>query len=112
MMRQHHLMRPVGFLRTGQRKFNAILDLVAASPGPGYSGDGILTKQPGIAPVLPFIMMRMDKSKPDLIDVSDAVKGVFAQFGIRAISADERRRSIGASGWCARGAAAGKSTSW
>jgi hypothetical protein len=33
--------------------------------------------------------MWMDKSKPDLIDVSDAVKEVFAQFGIRAIRADD-----------------------
>jgi hypothetical protein len=34
-------------------------------------------------------MMWMDKSKPDLVDVSDAVKEVFAQFGIGAIRADD-----------------------
>jgi hypothetical protein len=34
-------------------------------------------------------MMWMDKSQPDLVDVSDAVKDVFGQFRIRAVRADD-----------------------
>jgi hypothetical protein len=34
-------------------------------------------------------MMWMDKSQPDLVDVSDAVKEVFGQFRIRAVRADD-----------------------
>jgi nucleoside 2-deoxyribosyltransferase len=36
-----------------------------------------------------FIMMWMDPSKPDLDDVSDTVKEVFASFDIRALRADD-----------------------
>jgi nucleoside 2-deoxyribosyltransferase len=34
-------------------------------------------------------MMWMDKSQPELVDVSDAVKQVFAQFDVHAIRADD-----------------------
>jgi hypothetical protein len=71
------------------QKINAIVDLVAASPVLGYSGDGTLAETARYRPGTAFIMMWMDKSKPDLIDISDAVKEVFAQFGIRAIRADD-----------------------
>jgi hypothetical protein len=71
------------------QKINAIVDLVAASPAPGYSGDETLAETARYRPGTAFIMMWMDKSKRDLIDVSDAVKAVFAQFGIRAIRADD-----------------------
>ena len=70
-------------------KIDAILDLVAASPAFGYSGDGPPPETARYRPGTAFIMMWMDKSKRDLIDVSDAVKQVFAQFGIRAIRADD-----------------------
>jgi hypothetical protein len=70
-------------------KIDAILDLVAASPALGYSGDGTPAETARYRPGTAFIMMWMDKSKSDLIDVSDAVKEVFAQFGIRAIRADD-----------------------
>jgi hypothetical protein len=70
-------------------KTNAILDLVAASPALGYPGAGTPAETARYRPGTAFIMMWMDKSKPDLIDVSDAVKEVFAQFGIRAIRADD-----------------------
>ena len=53
-------------------KINAILDLVAASPAPGYSGDGAPAEIARYRPDTAFIMMWMDKSKPDLTDVSDA----------------------------------------
>lgn len=36
-----------------------------------------------------FIMMWMDQKLPELTDVADAVKSVFASFGIRAVRADD-----------------------
>lgn len=36
-----------------------------------------------------FILMWMDKSKPELVDVHQTVKEVFAEFGIQAVRADE-----------------------
>jgi hypothetical protein len=36
-----------------------------------------------------FIMMQIDKDKPDLDDVNEAVKTVFERFGINALRADE-----------------------
>jgi hypothetical protein len=70
-------------------KVNAILDLIAAStsfgPSPGHDIGETVRYRPGTA----FIMMWIDKSLPELIDVSDAVKAVFAQFDIRASRADD-----------------------
>jgi hypothetical protein len=85
--------QPYGASRTfvdWAHKINAILDLAAASPGADYSKEvslpgGTARYRPGTA----FIMMWMDKSKFDLTDVSDAVKEVFGQFGIRAARADD-----------------------
>jgi nucleoside 2-deoxyribosyltransferase len=36
-----------------------------------------------------FILMWMDKSHPELVDVHEAVKEVFADFGIKALRADD-----------------------
>ena len=36
-----------------------------------------------------FIMMMIDKAKPELLDVKNAIKDVFAAFGIHAITADD-----------------------
>ena len=36
-----------------------------------------------------FILMWMDKNRPELVDVHEAVKDVFGEFGILAIRADE-----------------------
>ena len=69
-------------------KVSAILDLIAASASFGPSGraDGETVRyRPGAA----FIMMWMDRSQPELVDVCDTVKAVFAQFGIRASRADD-----------------------
>jgi hypothetical protein len=63
-------------------------DIIAesASFGPSVGNDiGETVYRPGTA----FIMMWMDKSQPELIDVSDAVKTVFGRFGIRASRADD-----------------------
>jgi hypothetical protein len=70
-------------------KVRAILDLIAAStsfePSAGHAVGETVRYRPGTA----FIMMWMDKSQPELIDVSDTVKAVFAQFDIRASRADD-----------------------
>jgi hypothetical protein len=70
-------------------KIGAILDLIAAStpsePTGGHAVGETVRYRPGTA----FIMMWMDKSQPELIDVSDTVKAVFAQFDIRASRADD-----------------------
>jgi hypothetical protein len=70
-------------------KIIAILDLVIASgdlgPIVGRGAAETVRYRPGTA----FIMMWMDKSQPELIDISDAVKTVFEQFDIRASRADD-----------------------
>ena len=70
-------------------KISGILDLVAAStafePIGGQEATGTVRYRPGTA----FIMMWMDKSQPELIDISDAVKEVFGQFDVRASRADD-----------------------
>jgi hypothetical protein len=48
-----------------------------------------LRKSAGHVPNTAFILMWMDKSHPELVDVHQAVKEVFAEFGIKAIRADE-----------------------
>jgi hypothetical protein len=70
-------------------KIESIIDLAATSPdlGPiaGHQPVETVRYRPGTA----FIMMWMDQSKPELNDVSDAVKEVFGRFGIHANRADD-----------------------
>jgi hypothetical protein len=70
-------------------KITAILDLIAASTALGPIGEQEITETVRYRPGTAFIMMWMDKSQPDLIEVSDTVKNVFAQFDIRAARADD-----------------------
>jgi hypothetical protein len=70
-------------------KISAILDLVAASPDPGPIAGRNATEAARYRLGTAFIMMWMDKSQPDLTDVSDAVKETFAQFDVRAVRADD-----------------------
>jgi hypothetical protein len=74
-----------------KEKVLGILDLVAASrvltgpEGTGAAPSSSARYRPNTA----FIMTWMDASRPELQDVSDAVKEVFAQFDIRAVRADD-----------------------
>jgi nucleoside 2-deoxyribosyltransferase len=52
----------------------------------------ILANAPGVSGYKPntaFIMMWMDNTKPELLDVSDTIKECFKKFGIKATRADE-----------------------
>lgn len=46
-------------------------------------------KSVGHVPNTAFILMWMDKGHPELVDVHQAVKEVFAEFGIKGLRADE-----------------------
>jgi hypothetical protein len=81
--------RPIGVFADWTEKIGAILELVAASPdlGPVVGRGG--TEAARYRPSTAFIMMWMDKSRSELIDVSDAVKEVFSKFDISAQRADD-----------------------
>jgi hypothetical protein len=52
----------------------------------------VLVNTPGVSGYKPntaFIMMWMDNTKPELLDVSDTIKECFKKFGIKATRADE-----------------------
>jgi hypothetical protein len=70
-------------------KFREIVDLAAASPPSRLLSDGAFSAPARYRPGTAFIMMSMDKSQPELLDVADAVKEVFSRFDIRAIRADD-----------------------
>ena len=73
-----------------KEKINDILDLVSAVRGRGIVGSDVFpTAHALYRPGTAFIMMSMDKSRPELIDVADTVKQVFGQFEIRAVLADD-----------------------
>ena len=68
-------------------KISAILDLVAASPDLASVAGRQVTD--AVRPGTGFIMMWLDKSQDELIDVSDTVKEVFEKFDINAVRADD-----------------------
>ncbi len=71
-------------------KIGDILALVTASRGLGLVGREALSSAPArYRPGTAFIMMSMDKSRPELVDVADTVKHVFKQFDVRAVRADD-----------------------
>ena len=67
--------------------------LELADPQPAETPDVALTRPKPIAagyrPGTAFIMMWMSKDKPELIDVSEAIKGCFSEFGIDALRSDD-----------------------
>lgn len=71
-------------------KMRGILDLVAASSALGKIGTDTISSAPArYRPGSAFIMMSMDKLRPELTDVADTVKQVFEQFEIEAVRADD-----------------------
>jgi hypothetical protein len=71
-------------------KIREILDLVSAARGPGIVGRETFSTAPArYRPGTAFIMMYMDKTRSEFIDVADTVKQVFEQFDIRAVRADD-----------------------
>jgi len=73
-----------------KEKIKGILDLVSAASGRGVEGIDAFTTAPArYRPSTAFIMMSMDKTQPQLIDVADTVKQVFELFDIRAVLAND-----------------------
>lgn len=72
-------------------KIGGILELVAASRSltSPEGAPSTPTSPARYRPNTAFIMMWIDRSRPELDDVSDAVKGVFSAFDIRAVRADD-----------------------
>jgi hypothetical protein len=56
---------------------------IAAGPTAGQ------VRTVGHVPNTAFILMWMDKARPELVDVHTAVRETFAEFGIRAVRADD-----------------------
>ncbi len=75
----------------GHTRILSILELVAAtnelSTSPAIATQ--TTNSSRYRPSTAFIMMWMDKSKPELDDICDTVKSVFTAFDVRAIRADD-----------------------
>ncbi|MEO8766874.1 MAG: hypothetical protein ABI363_00780 [Nitrosospira sp.] len=71
-------------------KIRDILDLVAASRGLGPVGKDAVSPAPArYRPGTAFIMMSMDKARPELTDVANTVKQVFKEFDVGAVRADD-----------------------
>ena len=62
-----------------------LVDLLSPTDTAQSSSSDTFNYRPNTA----FIMMAIDNSKPELVDIKQGVKEVFNEFGIRAITADE-----------------------
>jgi hypothetical protein len=72
-------------------RLRGVLELVGASVQESrvaIVGSG-LSAPAGYRPGTAFIMMSMERAKPELTDVADTVKRCFAKFGIEAVRADD-----------------------
>lgn len=82
---------PLNMARTeAAHAMAAALQLIRTAPSPA-SSPHIPSPQATAShiPNTAFILMWMDKARPELVDVHETVKEVFAEFGIRALRADE-----------------------
>lgn len=95
----HDLSGTVGWVAPASAKKDAlatldrILDLIRSAPSPtsaSFAGDSRVTEaQSSFQPNTAFILMWIDKAKPELEDVSNAIKETFALFGIVARRAND-----------------------
>jgi len=72
-------------------RLHGVLELVGVGIQEGrvaIIGSG-LTAPAGYRPGTAFIMMSMQRERPELTDVADTVKRCFAKFGIEAVRADD-----------------------
>ena len=70
----------------GAAKISNLIDFLSPAEAIQTTHTGSSTYQPNTA----FIMMAIDSNRPELEDVKTAIKEVFAEFGIRAETADEK----------------------
>ena len=86
---------PVSAKQTAMASIDTVLDLVRSVPEtwsqvkkhPAITDASI--RQPTYQPNTAFILMWIDKGKPELEDISNAIKDVFALFEISAVRADD-----------------------
>lgn len=89
---RHNVEVPVSLdqaRKEAEESMNTALRLVRTSmpslPSAGSQAQRVAGYEPGTA----FILMWMDKTRPELVDVHEVVKEVFAEFGITARRADD-----------------------
>ena len=74
-----------GLFAPAATKILDLIDLFSPAETVQASAAGTSSYRPNTA----FIMMAVNKSEPELEDIKTAIKGVFREFGIQAITADE-----------------------
>ena len=87
-----HEELPVEDVASAQEMFESagarvldVVDLLAPTDSTQSASADSASYRPDTA----FIMMAIDESRPELEDVRDAIRDVFSEFGIRAVTADE-----------------------
>lgn len=71
------------FLEAGEKVLD-LIDLLSPSEGKGFVAETSNYRQNTA-----FIMMAIDRTKPELEDIRNAMKEMFERFGIQAVTADE-----------------------